>query len=92
MKTSSQIPSGYLFAWLSSDYGFRLIRYTQTGTKLCRPIQRMLLEQPIPLLDATIMDKIDSLVRSAHTKKYKANQLEKKAIQMVEQEIEKWNK
>lgn len=34
MKTTEEVPSGYLFAWLSSDYGFRLLRNTQTGTKL----------------------------------------------------------
>ena len=92
MKTNSKIPSGYLYAWLSSEYGFRLIRYTQTGTKLCRPIQKLLLEQPVPYLDQSVMQEIDNLVKTAHTKKYEANELEKKAIHMVEDEIEKWNK
>ena len=89
MKTKPGIPSGYLFAWLSSDFGFRLIRHTQTGTKLCRPIQKLLLEQPLPVISQESMKRIDSLVRSAHTKKYLANEKEKEAISLVEQEIEK---
>jgi hypothetical protein len=35
--------------------------------------------------------QIDKLVREAHTKRHQANQLELKAIRMVEEEIEKWN-
>ena len=91
MKTTNEVPSGYLYAWLSSDYGFRLIRNIQAGTKLCRPIPRLLLEVPVPIIDKENMLKIDQLVREAHTKRYEANNCERKAIRMVEQEIEKWN-
>lgn len=91
MKTNGKVPSGYLYAWLSSDYGFRLIRSTQTGTKLCRPIQKLLLKKKIPIIDSESMNEIDELVREAHTKRHKANQMELKAISMVEQEIEKWS-
>ena len=91
MKTNGKVPAGYLYAWLSSDYGFRLIRSTQTGTKLCRPIQKLLLQKPIPIIDEEAMKEIDSLVRTAHTKRYQANKLELDAIAIVEQEIEKWN-
>lgn len=90
MKTTKEVPSGYLFAWLDTDYGFRLIRNTQAGTKLCRPIPRMLLEIPVPLIDSDSMQEIDRLVREAHTKRYQANCNERKAISMVEKEIESW--
>ena len=63
MKTNEKYLSGYLFAWLSSDYGFRLIRNTQTGTKLCRPIPRLLLQIPVPILDNSQMEEIDKLVK-----------------------------
>lgn len=92
MKTNDEIPSGYLYAWLASDYGFRFLRNIQAGTKLCRPIPRLVLELPVPILDVETMVKIDSLVKKAHTKRYEANNCERKAIRMVEQEIEKWNK
>lgn len=90
MKTIDTIPSGYLFAWLSSDYGFRLIRSTQSGTKQCRPIQKLLLEIPVPLLTKEAMLSIDEKVRAAHTLQYQATINENKAITMVEEEIEKW--
>ena len=91
MKTIDDIPSGYLFAWLSSDYGFRLIRNLQAGTKLCRPIPKLFLEIPVPVIDKEKMIEIDRIVREAHTKRHQANQMELKAISMVEEEIEKWN-
>lgn len=90
MKTIKDVPSGYLFAWLDTDFGFRLIRNTQSGTKLCRPIPKLLLEIPVPIIDNESMLEIDKLIREAHTKHYKANCNERKAISMVEQEIESW--
>lgn len=92
MKTIQDIPSGYLFAWLDTDFGFRFIRNTQAGTKLCRPIPKLLLEIPVPIIDKESMLEIDKLVREAHTKRYQANCNERKAISMVEQEIESWTK
>jgi len=92
MKASNEVPSGYLYAWLESDYGFRFLRNIQAGTKLCRPIPRLVLEIPVPIIDSDKMNDIDKLVKEAHTKHYEANNYERKAIRMVEQEIEKWNK
>ncbi|OXL44808.1 hypothetical protein CFT61_03825 [Segatella copri] len=92
MKTNDEIPSGYLYAWLASDYGFRFLRNIQAGTKLCRPIPKLVLELPVPILGKETMLKIDSIVKEAHTKRYEANNCEHKAIRMVEQEIEKWTK
>ena len=91
MKTTSDIPSGFLYAWLNSDYGFRLIRGTQAGTKLCRPIPEVFLGIPVPILAEEDMKEIDRMVRDAHTKRHLANVKELKAIAMVEAEIEKWN-
>ena len=90
MKTEG-VPSGYLYTWLSSDYGFRFLRNIQAGTKLCRPIPRLVLEIPVPVIDKDSMIEIDRLVREAHTKRHQANQKELMAISMIEQEIEKWN-
>ena len=86
------MPSGYLFTWLNSDYGFRLIRSTHSGTKLCRPIPTLFLQIPVPVLSKDKMDEIDLMIRTAFTKRHQANNLEKEAIQMVENEIDKWNK
>ena len=91
LKVDGEIPAGYLFCWLNSDYGFRFIRNTQAGTKLCHPINKLFLEIPVPVIDDVDMLRIDEMVRSAYTKRHQANQKELKAISMVEQEIEKWN-
>jgi restriction endonuclease S subunit len=90
MKTTKSVPPGYLFCWLNTDYGFRFIRSTQSGTKLCRPIPKLLLELPVPILDKAIMNKIHTLVTRAHTLRFTANNKEKEAIQLVEKEIEQW--
>lgn len=92
MKSNGTVPVGYLFSWLNSDYGFRLIRNTQAGTKICHPIQKMFQNIPVPIIDKEKMDEIDLMVRTAFTKRHQANNLEKEAIQMVEKEIDKWNK
>lgn len=92
MKVNNEIPSGYLFVWLSSEYGFRFLRSIQAGTKLCRPIPKLVLDIPVPMISPDIMNEIDQLVKNAHTKRYEANENERKAIRMVEEEIEKWNK
>ena len=91
MKTTSDIPSGFLYAWLNSDYGFRLIRGTQAGTKLCRPIPEAFLDMPVPIFADEDMKEIDRMVRDAHIIRHLANVKELKAIAMVEAEIEKWN-
>jgi type I restriction enzyme S subunit len=92
MKSNDKVPSGYLYAWLSSDYGFRFIRKTQTGTKLCRPIQELLKKIPVPIIDKGEMLKIDHQVKKAHTMLYEALNAENKAIELVEKEIESWQK
>lgn len=91
MKCNEKMPSGYLYSWLNSDYGFRLIRSTHSGTKLCRPIPSLFLQIPVPVIDSAKMEEIDQMVRLAFTKRHQANNLEKEAIKMVEAEIDKWN-
>ena len=90
MKTNEKYLSGYLFAWLNSDYGFRLIRNTQTGTKLCRPIPRLFLQIPVPVLKEAQMIEIDQIIKKAHTLYHLANLKENQAISLVEKEIESW--
>ncbi|CAK7029110.1 Type I restriction modification DNA specificity domain protein [anaerobic digester metagenome] len=90
MKTNEKYLSGYLFAWLNSDYGFRLIRNTQAGTKLCRPIPRLFLQIPVPILEEAQMIEIDQIVKKTHTLYHLANVKENQAISLVEKEIESW--
>lgn len=90
MNTNENVLPGYLYAFLSSDYGFRFIRKIQSGTKLCRPIPELLKRIPIPILDPSQMKKIDADVKKAHTMLYDALLLEKKAIALFEEEMESW--
>ena len=91
MKCNNEVPSGYLYLWLSSEYGFRLIRNTQAGTKLCRPIPKLLEQLPVPELRCSEMIAIDSMVKEAQEKFAQASLAELEAISLVESEIEKWN-
>lgn len=91
IRTTSDIPSGYVYAWLSSDYGFRLLRSTHFGTKLCYPNPILFNEYPLPLADERTMHQIDQLVKDAHSKRYLANSNEKKAISILEKEIDSWS-
>ena len=92
MKSSESIPAGYLFAWLSSDYGFRLIRASHYGTKQCYPNPSFLYEYPVPIIEKEKMLEIDKMVKEAHSKLHLSNKKELLAIHMIEEEIEKWNK
>lgn len=92
MNSRPNIPPGYLYAWLNSEYGFRLIRSTHSGTKLCRPIHELLYNLPVPVVDSKKMKKIHEMVVAGHTKKYEALQLENEAISLVEKEIQSWQK
>ena len=47
---------------------------------------------PIPLFNKDIMERIDNKVSSYISKIEVAKENERKAIRMVEEEIEKWNK
>lgn len=91
MKAKEDITPGYLYTWLNSDYGFRLIRNTQAGTKLCHPINKLLLEIPVPIIEHETMKEIDEIVKNAFTKRHLSNKKELQAISIIESEIEKWN-
>lgn len=91
MKCNDEVPSGYLYLWLSSEYGFRLLRNTQAGTKLCRPIPKLLEQLPVPELSYSEMKVIDSMVKESQEKFAQASFAELEAISLVESEIEKWN-
>lgn len=90
LKTNDSVPSGYLYCWLASDYGFRLIRSTQSGTKLCRPIPNLLKEIPIPIVKKDEMLKIDEEIKVAYSNFNLARIKENQAIDLIEKEIDAW--
>lgn len=89
LRSSDRIPSGYLFCWLNSEWGFRQLRSSQFGTKLCYPNPSIVGRYKMPILQWDDMIAIDKLVKDAHTKRHRANQLELESIAMIESEIAK---
>lgn len=87
---SDKLPSGYLYAWLSSSFVFRLLRSYTTGTTLCRPIEALIEKIPVPILDSKEMKIIDNKVKLAHDHRYNALLKEKQAINLIENEIDSW--
>lgn len=87
LRTKEEWHPGYVYAWLSSDYGFRLIRSTHSGTKLCRPIPKLLLELPVPELDVSVRNEIGEQIEQAFKLRYEALHIENEAISLIEKEI-----
>lgn len=92
LKGTEECPSGYIFAWLNSDYGFRFLRSTQYGTKQCYPNTAIFYDLPIPIIEKSKIIQIDDMVKKAHTMRHQSNLKEKEAILIIESEFEKWNK
>ena len=86
------ILKGYLYAVLSSEIGKKLITMFTTGSVIPQIEAHHLELVPIPLLKEEIMKHIDNLVSIYVTKIEDSKEKEAKAVSMVEQEIEKWNK
>ena len=86
------ILKGYLFAVLSSKIGNNLISLFTTGSVIPQIEAHHLELVPIPLFNKDIMERIDNIVSSYISKIEVAKENERKAIRMVEEEIEKWNK
>ena len=88
LKTNTSVPSGYLYLWLSSQYGFRMIRNTQAGTKLCRPIKPLLEDIPVPIIDKSIMEELDGSTKYAQKQLSISSNKEQAAIDILESIIQ----
>jgi type I restriction enzyme, S subunit len=83
---------GYLYAFLSSNTGHELINLYTSGSVIPQIEAHHLERVPVPIMDREIMNRINSLVDRHISNLEKSKENETKAISMVEQEIEKWNK
>ena len=90
-EIKEDILKGYLFAVLSSKIGNNLISLFTTGSVIPQIEAHHLELVPIPLFNKDIMERIDNKVSSYISKIEVAKENERKAIRMVEEEIEKWN-
>jgi type I restriction enzyme S subunit len=71
-----RIDPGYLFAFLSSEFGFRLIRTTIRGTKLALIVPSEIAALPVPLVNRSQQVRVGALIRDAYEERAEANQIE----------------
>ena len=84
--------AGYIYAFLASEYGKSLIQRYIFGSVIQHIEPPHLKLIPIPILDEVTMNLIHEKVMRYSTSIGHAIENERKAIRMVEEEIEKWNK
>lgn len=86
---ASDMNSGYLYAWLASDYGHRLITRHSYGSVILELDRYMLASVPIPLPKPSIRDEIGNLVLKANALRDEAWRKEQDAIRKLENLIAK---
>ncbi|MFI8480142.1 hypothetical protein ACIGCM_06185 [Pseudomonas sp. NPDC078700] len=72
--------AGYLYAWLSCDYGRTLVKSYAYGAVVQHIEDHHLAEVVLPILDESFMKEIGSLVLEANEKRYQAFLLEEHAM------------
>jgi type I restriction enzyme S subunit len=81
---TAQTNPGYLYSWLSSDYGHSLITRYSHGSVILEIDRHMISEIPIPIVSDQIQNKIGNLVFEASALRTVAWKKEQEAIQQVE--------
>jgi len=88
LVAGSEVSAGYLYAWLSSDYGQRLLKRYSYGSVILEVDREMIGSVPIPLPPKAVRDKIGDLVHRANELRDQAWRIERDAIQELENLIE----
>jgi type I restriction enzyme S subunit len=83
------ISGAFLFAFLRSEMVFRCLRSMSVGSKQQDLHRSMLAQLPVPFPDESTRKKIEELVRNAFKARHEASRLEKEAVHMVEEAIER---
>lgn len=87
---SKGVKTGYLFAFLSSEIGVKVIQSFTYGSVIPQIEPHHLELVPIPLLGNELMDKIHSDVMKYKVKINEAITKENQAIALIEKEIDLW--
>mgnify|MGYP002400401389 CR=1 FL=1 len=80
---------GFIYAWLASDYGQRLLTRHTYGAVVVHIDREMIASVPVPLPDEATRDAIGNLVQEANGLRDKAWRKERWAIAQVESAITK---
>ena len=92
LQPNDILRGGYIYAFLSSSIGKALIQKHIFGSVIQHIEPPHLKLIPIPIIEDSIIDNIHKLVIEYSKKVGKAIENERKAISMIEQEIESWTK
>jgi type I restriction enzyme S subunit len=80
--------AGYMFIFLSSDYGYHLIKRYTYGSVVDEIDDRHVSQIPFPLLkNKSIQTKINDLALEANKMRYEAYVLEQKAMHIINDEV-----
>ena len=85
------ITSGFLYAWLASEYGYLLITRNSYGSVILEIDKEMLSSVPVPVVSDAIKSEIGELVLQANALRDKAWHDEKDAINQIESLIKQDN-
>lgn len=80
--------SGYLYAWLASEYAYPLITRFTYGAVVDEIDDNHVAQVVVPLLNDTVVQKtINDKVLEANRKRFEAYQLEQKALKTMDKEV-----
>ena len=79
---------GYLYAWLASDFGRKLVTRHSYGSVILEIDKEMFSSVPIPLGDEATRRNVGDLVLKANALRNQAWSNERSAISQIEQLIE----
>ena len=80
--------AGYLYTFLSSDYGYQLITRFTYGSVVDEIDANHVSRIPIPILkDSDIQDEINRLTLLANEKRYLAYKMEMKAMKELDEKV-----
>ena len=85
--TASALERGYLFAWLNSEFGRRLITRHAYGSVILEIDRQMLSSVPVPLPGVDVQQRIGALVDEANRLRDEAWTSEQTAIHRIEDAI-----
>jgi hypothetical protein len=81
---SNDMNTGYLYAWLASDYGHCLMHRHAYGSVILEIDAEMLASVPVPVPTSSIQDEIGGLVLRANNLRHEAWEKEQAAIAQLE--------
>lgn len=85
---ASNLVAGYLYAWLSSDYAYPLIKRFTYGAVVDEIDDNHVFNIEIPLLaDIKIQMEINEKILKANTKRYEAYSLEQEAVKIMTEKV-----